>query len=282
VNPCPAGGGGGGPARMSVTEECLASGWVPLPTAGNPPPAQDPCAVVKNAAKKMDSVYIKSKADSVLGTISDLATGLLEKGFPIYKKFRVNPNDVTDTIITTYRCGNVQAGTDSSILIQTVAGYLELLAATLHTHPPSGYSAHSAKDVYEMIETSLSDPHFEGTFVAAANGSQYAITITDPERAAAFLNTKNSFLNDENWKDTSAIGKAFISARKYYEKIYKSNPDKIHFAYEMAMAAVIKQFNIGISLSKKNASGNFKPLVVTTIIPDPNKPKKKVYQQDCI
>jgi hypothetical protein len=34
VNPCPTGGGGGGPARMSVTEECSTSGWVPLPTAG--------------------------------------------------------------------------------------------------------------------------------------------------------------------------------------------------------------------------------------------------------
>jgi hypothetical protein len=31
VNPCPAGGGDSGPARMSVTEECSASGWVPLP-----------------------------------------------------------------------------------------------------------------------------------------------------------------------------------------------------------------------------------------------------------
>ena len=133
-----------------------------------------------------------------------------------------------------------------------------------------------------MIETSFGDPHFEGVFVAAANGSQYAITITDPGRAAAFLNTKNSFLNDEDWNDNSVIGKAFKAAQDYYDKIYKGNPNKINLAYEMAMAAVIKQFNIGITLSKRDATGNFKPLVVTTIIPDPNKPKKKVYQQDCI
>jgi len=50
----------------------------------------------------------------------------------------------------------------------------------------------------------------------------------------------------------------------------------------MAMAAVLNQFNTGITLNKKDASGNFKPIVVNTIVPNPNKPKKKVYPQDCL
>jgi len=76
---------------------------------------QDPCVIAQKAAKKMDSAYIKSNSDSLIATITDLASGLLERGFPIYKKFRVNSQDVTDTTITTYICGDVQTGTDSNI-----------------------------------------------------------------------------------------------------------------------------------------------------------------------
>jgi len=134
-----------------------------------------------------------------------------------------------------------------------------------------------------MIQTSLGDSHFEGTFVAAANGSQYAITVTDKNKAAAFLNTRDDFLTGTSWNENSLIGKAYEKAYEYFsEKIYKGNTNKKNLAYEMSMAAVIKQFDMGISLCKKDESGNFKPLVVSTSIPDPNKPKKIVYQQDCI
>ncbi len=51
----------------------------------------------------------------------------------------------------------------------------------------------------------------------------------------------------------------------------------------MAMAAVLTQFNTGVTLNKKDpATGKFKPLVVKTVIPNPNKPKKKQYVQDCL
>jgi hypothetical protein len=49
----------------------------------------------------------------------------------------------------------------------------------------------------------------------------------------------------------------------------------------MAMAAVLNQYNAGITLNKKDASGNFKPIVVKTA-PDPRKPKRTIYTQDCI
>lgn len=49
----------------------------------------------------------------------------------------------------------------------------------------------------------------------------------------------------------------------------------------MAMAALLKQFNTGISLYKKDANGNFKPVVVSISTPNPNKPKKKVYTIGC-
>ena len=48
------------------------------------------------------------------------------------------------------------------------------------------------------------------------------------------------------------------------------------------MATVLKEYNVGVTLNKKDANGNFKPIVVNTIIANPNKPKKKQYVQDCL
>lgn len=285
------GGGGGGSGNstppdcpgipvsrnQNVTDPC-SSGWVPVP----PEPTEDPCTTVNNAAKKMDSAYIKCNADSMLTTIPNLATGLLERGFPIYKKFRVNPYNVTDTTIIGYRSGNLQSGTDSNIVIQSAPGYLELLAAALHTHPPTGYSAHSAKDVYELIAEQMQNSQFEGTFVAAANGSQFALTVTDNAASAAFYATMSQNLDGTKWKEDSQIGKAFEKAYDYYsENVYKGNPNKTNLSYQMAMAAVLKQFNTGVTLNKKNTSGNFKPIVVNTV-PDPRKPRRTIYTQDCL
>ena len=50
----------------------------------------------------------------------------------------------------------------------------------------------------------------------------------------------------------------------------------------MAMSAVLNSFNTGVTLHKKDNNGNFKPIVVKTVIPNPNKPKKKQYVQDCL
>jgi hypothetical protein len=47
------------------------------------------------------------------------------------------------------------------------------------------------------------------------------------------------------------------------------------------MAAVLTQFNTGVTLNKRDAAGNFKPIVVTTST-DPNNPKKTIYTQICL
>ena len=141
----------------------------------------------------------------------------------------------------------------------------------------------SAKDIYGLIQERQQNIYLDGNIIAAANGSQYAITVSDTIQASAFLNTQSQYLTGSKWNETSTIGKAFKDAEDYFKtKVFKSNPNKNNLAYEMAMAAVLKQFNTGVTLHKKDASGNFKPLVVNTTIPDPNKPKKKVYTQDCL
>jgi len=246
---------------------------------------QGPCITAQNAAKQMDSIYIISKADSVLNSIPNLATEIKEKGFPIYKMYSINPNNVSDTTISGYRCDPPQTGTDSSINIIVNPRRLEALAATLHTHPNIGYAAHSAADIYSFLQYRNDYPedahHFLGNFVAASNGNQYAITITNQTQAAAFLATQSQFLDGEKWNRNSIIGKAFLAAKKYFEELYESYPENIHLAYEKAMAAVLNQFQTGVTLNKKDAAGNFKPIIVTTSL-HPTKPNKKIYTQECL
>lgn len=246
---------------------------------------QGPCITAQNAAKQMDSIYIRSKADSVLNSIPNLATEIKEKGFPIYKIYSINPNNVSDTTISGYRCDPPQTGTDSSINIIVNPRRLEALAATLHTHPNIGYAAHSAADIYSFLQYRNDYPedahHFLGNFVAASNGNQYAITITNQTQAAAFLATQSQFLDGEKWNRNSVIGKAFLAAKKYFEELYESYPENIHLAYEKAMAAVLNQFQTGVTLNKKDAAGNFKPIIVTTSL-HPTKPNKKIYTQECL
>ena len=282
-SPCP----GTGPLQLGQTATYgCGPGWQPSSGGGVVvTPTQDPCTIAKNAAKQIDSIYLKSKADSVLNSIPNLATETKEKGFPIYKQYSINRQVRTDTTITGYRSDTIHTGSESTINIIVNPRRLEALAATLHTHPPIGYAAHSADDIYSLLRYRSLYPqdahHFAGSIVAAFNGSQYAITITNQTQAAAFLATQSQFLDGEKWNRNSVIGEAFFAATRHFKEVYESYPDNIHLAYEKAMAAVLNQFQTGVTLNKKDAAGNFKPIIVTTS-PHPTKPNKKIYTQECL
>ncbi|MBK7347649.1 MAG: hypothetical protein IPI98_12290 [Chitinophagaceae bacterium] len=111
----------------------------------------------------MDTLFNASKADSVLNTIPNLSTETKEKGFAIYQNIIINPFNPTDTSVTGYSCGDVQTGTDSSILIEYIYNPNTKRPITwLHTHNKDGYSAQSAKDIYELLEDNLSNSNFQG------------------------------------------------------------------------------------------------------------------------
>ncbi len=291
-NPPGGGGGGGGCSNCPLPPDCPDPLWysfVPIedPCEEEPtpnPPTDSTCIKAMSKSRKMDSLYLKCKVDSVLNTIPNLATEALEKGFAMIKKKQTDPYDPNIFTFTNHYCNNVQTGTDSSITVEFTLGYREFLAGIFHTHPGSGYTAQSAKDIYSLIEASAdSNPCFEGNMIRAYDGSEYAVTISDPTLAAAFLQTKTQFLHGAKWNEDSEIGKAFKDAKDYFKtKVFKNNVNKNNLSYEMAMSAVLKQFNTGITLHKKNISGHFEPLIVSTFIPDPNKPKKKVYTRDCV
>ena len=173
-------------------------------------------------------------------------------------------------------------GTDSSInMSYSFPRNRSAVGCVIHTHPLKGYAAQSAIDIYTFIEDMADDPYYGvGNIVKAANGSQYGIVITDPTKAQQFLNTKSLFLNGADWNPTSTIGMAFEKAERYFLDLYRTDPNQNNRAYEMAMASVLTEFNTGITLSKKNAQGNFRPLVVRRV-PHPLDPQKSNYFQDC-
>ncbi len=271
-------GGGNNPEPPPPCEVDCDGGW--LPTL--PPPNKTPCDIAHSAAKNMDSVYIKSKADSVLATIPNLATDTNENGFRIFKTYIITSIDPPQIEITGYVTEAVTPGTPSGTNFPTSVPSMHISAAKLHTHPPGGRSAPSAKDIYALIEYRVDNSYYEGDFVAAADGNKYAFTVTNFAQASAFLNTQNGYLSGADWGSTSVIGKAFYEALRYFMNLYKNNSNRSELAYEMSMAAVLKEFNSGVTLHKKDTNGNFKPLIITTTTPNPNKPKKKVYTQDCL
>lgn len=284
------GGGGGNPCPFSggawynlapIEGEDDPCGPPPPPP---PPPPQTPCEIAHAMAKKMDSVYARCNVDSVLATIPNLNTQPLEKGWAMVKKKITNPFNPADFTFGNYFNGAIQTGTDSSLDIIQTLGSFQYVASFIHTHPPSGYAAQSAKDIYILLENKMEEVYLDGNMVAAYNGDKYAITITDPVKATAFYQTKNIFLSGRKWNENSTIGKVFKEAFDYLvTKQFKGNSNKENLAYEMAMSAVLTQFNSGVTLNKKDpVTGKFKPLIVKTVTPDLTKPKKKEYITDCL
>ena len=120
--------------------------------------------------------------------------------------------------------------------------------------------------------------------MAAANNDKYAISISGAANAMLFNSTKSAYLDTltADWKAGSAPQLEYDKAYRHYFKIYHAvdtltSTDR---AYEMANAAVLRQFNTGITLFKKNASGFFKPIVIN-VKPDPANPLTNIYTQVC-
>lgn len=263
----------------------------PCTTCGNPPrgwvvyedpiPEPEPCARAELKSRNLDTLYNSSAADSMLASIPNLATETNEKGFVIYRKYEMDPYVAFDTTFTGYSVSQMYTGTDSNIVMDPIPPNRTVIACVFHTHPPRGYAAQSAIDIYKLIENTLANEYtVVGNIVRAANGSEYGITISDYNKASAFLGTKSNFLSGVDWNETSMIGKAFEKAKQHFLDLYKTNSNKLNLAYEMAMASVLTEFNTGITLSKKNAQGKFRPLLVRRV-PQPLNPQQSYYLHYC-
>lgn len=260
--------------------------YFPPGGSSNPPPLTH-CDSLRIIGVEMSLLYWYANMDSAINAIPNLATDTLEKGFPIYTRFYRQSTPPYDTVTTTSYTGTVHTGTTNTTAYTPAWPSWTFITAFLHSHPPAGYTCFSPGDLDDLILDNNYYPEFYGHYVVAANGTQYAMSVTNKASATAFLNQYNNRFDSttKGWKPTSDIGIAFEKARIHYEKnVYINNPDAKNLAYEMAMSAVLEQFNSGVTIFKKNANDIFEPLVVnTTIIPKQGrKPEQRIYTQDCL
>jgi len=293
------GGGGGGCPTCPPPPQCDDPFWysfVPEEDPCDPPPPPpipiDTCETAHLTAQKMDSLYINGKVDSMLNTMPGWQSLTFEKGFPIYKTYTQNQSTGAVTI-TGYHPGAVQGNAASaSVYITFTIPAGTRAAGQTHIHTDSGFAAPSAGDIYSLIEnhnsfnSSNAALRYEGTIVAAFNNSKYAIAITDPTKAALFYSKKSQYLNTAtaDWKNNSEILLSALSAfNDYYDKYtnYSDTVVRTDRAFEMSQAAVLTEYNSGITLCKRDVSGHFKPIVIDTRT-DPADSTKKTYIQKCL
>jgi hypothetical protein len=149
-----------------------------------------------------------------LESIPNLASEKKEKGFPILHKFSINPNNKYDTTFTSMYSGNIETGTDSTIVFNFTTGRLEVLVALLHTHPSIGYSAPPPLDFFTVINEASKNPYFTYSFIASSNGDVYAITISNYSKAISFMPKLEQSLQGSTFNDDDPLGIAFKLARQ--------------------------------------------------------------------
>ena len=240
------------------------TGSNPPPPGSNHTPVKTPCDSLKNDAALMKHAYSQDTLKSALITIA--APSSIEKGVALYEKVQVDPYDNRKISTLHYYTGEVVEGSDTNVTIPVTVSNLVALVGTVHYHPDNGYSAPSPHDIYEVIENSLytntssfTKGRHLGNFVVAADGSTYAIRVTDPVKANRFFDTKSTFLDDREWKKETVIALEFDNVFKYYRR--KNGYANFNKTYEETMAYLLDKYETGVTLFKKDDSGNFNPIV---------------------
>lgn len=124
-----------------------------------------------------------------------------------------------------------------------------------HNHPADSYSAPSAADLYSLLDDVGGYPNLTLSFIFAANGSKYALQVSDPAAAAAFLNQypENANLNKltNGFLEGSVLGQKYqdiYSFCRYGEKLGDQE------ANEQALVQIISQ--TGLSIQKADPGSN--------------------------
>ena len=131
----------------------------------------------------------------------------------------------------------------------------------IHTHPSGHYTAPSAADIYAFHNMNAGNNNFQFYFTWAADGSKYAMTITDATAFNNFVTTypkSNNITPDNQWNINSTIGKEFRNTVSFLTM--RQNMSK-QTAYENAFAYILGKYT-GVTLSKQDTNGDFKSIYV--------------------
>jgi hypothetical protein len=266
----PGGGGGGGgggtpgpqppkdPCTLNLTFYRLAPGC----GGGNNTDFSDfddlPCdkIITENTKAKnlLDQVVIAAQNTTMKTGIS---TSAIEKAFTFGK----------DTI-GNYAVSNIINGDPSGAAVSMPATNPNFTTeGGIHDHSTQTYDVPSPGDIYWFWKVHHENANFNYYYTNGANtGAEYVYTITNSVDFANFTATYPELtyfsMSTHSWNISQNIGIDFNLVYNYFVNISAKTDEE---SMELATAFVIAKYGMGIGISKKDTSGNFKPIFVKEI-----------------
>ncbi len=206
----------------------------------------DPCEKAKTenteAKSLLEKTDVKSQKEKLTKTIK---TDENEKSFSFGK------NDKGE-----YKPSDIKVGTNGNSVSISATNADFTVEGAAHTHTPSLYDCFSAGDFYAFHGANSANSNFKYLYVFSEDAG-YVMTITNLEKFKKF--TENYPMDDYfdkntgDWKKDTSIYNTFDNA---FKQFINSGKDE-DLAFEYATAMVMSKYDMGISLSKQDSSGNF-------------------------
>ncbi|MEJ5104160.1 hypothetical protein [Chryseobacterium sp. MYb328] len=217
-------------------------------------PNDNPCVKLseKNEAAKAISGNsdFKNKKTTVTNGITNSGP---EKGY-IFGK------DTSGNI----KIGDVKTGTDSNVSLPATDPNFTVTGSA-HTHTGiDSFDSFSPLDFYATGNNLQTNANYSMMFVFGATGEEYVLNIIDPIKIKNFMNLYKQSTNiDESngWMKQSALGENFYNALKQFIKQGKTDDE----AYVLANAYVLRKYDTGMVISKKDPVGRFNTLFVKEV-----------------
>lgn len=222
----------------------------------------DPCQKLKADLAKAKAVRNNSNITNQNNQlISTIVSDTNEKGFAFGKDSNGN-----------YKAGPIEnLGTNGGNLTLINLGFT--VEGDFHNHNGINTpSCFSATDIYGFHNNHSAISSYNIKFVNGSDDSQYVLTITDQDAFDIFVatynmsNTVDVFNQTSNptgtnfWKKNTKIYKLFMEVAQYFF----SKGETQNNAFSYGMAYVLKKYNMGVVLSKRQTDGSFKPIEITS------------------
>ena len=130
--------------------------------------------------------------------------------------------------------------------------------ATIHNHPTN--VPPSAGDVYTLDSIVVVQHHSSCTtsYVVLPNGTVYALVMTDPDAAAAFMtNYPESQIPGYSPDFPGTLADEFNTCYQYFKQSLGETQEMSDAA---ALAFMLDKYNTGVALLKQNSDGSFSKL----------------------
>jgi hypothetical protein len=135
---------------------------------------------------------------------------------------------------------------------------------SIHTHTNNLYSTPSAGDIYALIKANATNASWQYSYVIGADGSWYMLQVYDPTKAAAWVtaNPAATTVSGDSWiPNTNATGPYHDYLNAYNAVNPTGNAGALDVqAFETAQAYVLTANDTGVTLLKRDASGNYSEL----------------------